>query len=54
MNKECDKCGMRFERSALEAVRGELWCTFCVWESDHTEPPQRDTWPSPAPTDVTP
>jgi hypothetical protein len=43
-------CGMRFARMALQPFRSGLWCEFCV----EAEEPKRDTWPSPAPTEVNP
>jgi hypothetical protein len=53
--KQCDKCGMLFDWTVLHPVNNGRWCGFCVNESMATsEEPQRDTWPSPAPTEVTP
>jgi hypothetical protein len=53
MEDNCDICGMRFQRSALRPINGLRWCAFCV-EENTNEAPKRDTWPSPAPTEVNP
>jgi hypothetical protein len=54
MIDNCDICGMAFERSKLVKIAGKLRCDFCDVEALATEEPKRDTWPSPAPTEVTP